>query len=54
MNKIFIQRKNIFCFMISLTEIIVTITLFLWVAFVVTVLTKKLYTVLTKKVSSIL
>ncbi|MEM2109516.1 MAG: dolichol kinase [Candidatus Odinarchaeota archaeon] len=35
--------------MISLFEILVTIILFLWVAFVVTVLTKKLYKVLTAR-----
>ncbi|WEU40023.1 MAG: dolichol kinase [Candidatus Odinarchaeum yellowstonii] len=36
-------------FMINLTEIIVTIILFIWVTFVVTVLTKKIYTVLTNR-----
>ncbi len=35
--------------MVSLAEIAVTITLFLWVAFVVTVLTRKLYSFLTKR-----
>lgn len=45
----FILAVKIKIFMITLTEVLVTIILFIWVAFVVTILTKKVYKLLVSR-----